>query len=150
MQRPHLLNGAAVRRLVVERDQPGRIPVQPPGGFVGVDVFFVISGYLITTILAREISEERFSLVDFYHRRIRRLFPALIVVLAVTSALAWAILMPREFRDYGRTLAWEQQLDAKLEALTLEQINAAFRRHINLPEISIVKGGDFKAAKAYE
>ena len=52
--------------------------------------------------------------------------------------------------QYGRTLAWDEQLDAKLDALTLEQINTAFRRHINAREISIVKGGDFKAAKAYQ
>ena len=46
-----------------------------PGGFVGVDVFFVISGYLITTIIAREIGAGTFSILDFYERRIRRIFP---------------------------------------------------------------------------
>ncbi|HEV3215056.1 MAG TPA: pitrilysin family protein [Vicinamibacterales bacterium] len=51
---------------------------------------------------------------------------------------------------YGRTLAWDEQLDGKLAALSLEQINAAFRRHINTAAVSIVKGGDFKAAKAYQ
>ena len=51
--------------------------------------------------------------------------------------------------QYGRTLSWDQQLDAKLEALTLEQVNAAFRRHVIPAAISIVKGGDFKAAKVY-
>jgi zinc protease len=53
-------------------------------------------------------------------------------------------------QQYGRTLAWDGELDTKLEALTLEQVNSAFRRHINPSEISIVKGGDFKAAKVYE
>jgi zinc protease len=52
--------------------------------------------------------------------------------------------------QYGRTLAWDEQLDAKLEALTLDQVNAAFRRHINGASVSIVKGGDFKAAKVYQ
>ena len=52
--------------------------------------------------------------------------------------------------QYGRTLDWDQQLDAKLEALTLDQVNAAFRRHINAADISIVKGGDFKAAGVYQ
>jgi zinc protease len=52
--------------------------------------------------------------------------------------------------QYGRTLSWDEQLDAKLAALTLDQVNAAFRRHVNPAAISIVKGGDFKAAKAYE
>src|SRR5438477_129644 len=51
--------------------------------------------------------------------------------------------------QYGRTLAWDEQLDAKLEALTLDQVNAAFRRHVIPAAISIVKGGDFKAAKVY-
>jgi len=52
--------------------------------------------------------------------------------------------------QWGRTLAWDEQLDAKLEALTLDQVNAAFRRHVNPAAVSIVKGGDFKAAKAYQ
>ena len=52
--------------------------------------------------------------------------------------------------QYGRTLAWDEQLDAKFEALTLDQVNAAFRRHVNPAAISIVKGGDFKAAKVYQ
>ena len=77
-----------------------------PGGFVGVDVFFVISGFLITGIIARETDEGRFSFLEFYHRRIRRLYPALTTVLAVTTAVGWLLMMPREFRDYGRTLAW--------------------------------------------
>ena len=51
--------------------------------------------------------------------------------------------------QYGRTLAWDQQLDAKLDALTLDQVNAAFRRHVNASQVSIVKGGDFKRASVY-
>jgi peptidoglycan/LPS O-acetylase OafA/YrhL len=57
-------------------------PDAMPGGFVGVDVFFVLSGFLITGIIARELGQKRFSLTGFYARRIRRIFPALIVVLA--------------------------------------------------------------------
>jgi len=52
-------------------------PTQLPGGFVGVDVFFVISGYLISTIIFRSLEKESFSFLDFYARRIRRIFPAL-------------------------------------------------------------------------
>jgi zinc protease len=52
--------------------------------------------------------------------------------------------------QYGRTLAWDRDMDAKLEALTLDQINAAFRRHITPAQISIVKGGDFRAANVYQ
>jgi zinc protease len=51
--------------------------------------------------------------------------------------------------QYGRTLAWDEQLDAKLQALTLDQVNAAFRRHVNPAEVSIVKGGDFKRVNVY-
>jgi zinc protease len=52
--------------------------------------------------------------------------------------------------DDDRTLAWDEQMDAKLDALTLEQVNAAFRRHVDASAISIVKAGDFKAADVYQ
>jgi len=76
------------------------------GGFVGVDVFFVISGFLITTILVRDLEDptRRFSLADFYVRRIRRIFPALLTVLAVTALLATYILLPRDFDDLSKSL----------------------------------------------
>jgi zinc protease len=51
--------------------------------------------------------------------------------------------------EFGRTLAWDEQIDARLEALTVDQVNAAFRRHVTLEQLSIVKAGDFKAAGAY-
>ncbi|MFM7347934.1 MAG: acyltransferase family protein [Erythrobacter sp.] len=73
-----------------------------PGGFVGVDVFFVISGYLITAILAREIAEGRFSLAGFYERRARRILPPLAVVLAATLLVGWHLLMPEELLRLGR------------------------------------------------
>jgi peptidoglycan/LPS O-acetylase OafA/YrhL len=61
---------------------------QVSGGFVGVDIFFVISGYLITSLILGEMAEGRFSLLSFYERRIRRIFPALFLVLAVSSVLS--------------------------------------------------------------
>ena len=67
------------------------------GGFIGVDIFFVISGFLITGIIARELYEKRFSLVEFYERRIRRIFPALIVVLSVVLVLGWLWLLPNAY-----------------------------------------------------
>lgn len=75
------------------------------GGFVGVDVFFVISGYLITGIIAGEIRSGRFSLARFYERRIRRIFPALFVMLACSTAAALLLFMPRELKDYSQSLA---------------------------------------------
>jgi len=66
------------------------------GGYVGVDVFFVISGYLITSILAREVAENRYSLASFYERRARRIFPALLVVFAFTLLASPFFLLPSE------------------------------------------------------
>ena len=74
------------------------------GGFVGVDVFFVISGYLITGIVARELDEGTFTFANFYARRIKRICPALFAVLAVSSIAALFILIPDELRFYGRSL----------------------------------------------
>ena len=74
------------------------------GGYVGVDVFFVISGYLISSIILREVGERRFTFLGFYERRIRRIFPALFVVLAATTAAAWFILPPQQMQTYGQSL----------------------------------------------
>jgi peptidoglycan/LPS O-acetylase OafA/YrhL len=74
------------------------------GGFIGVDIFFVISGYLITKILLKELNEGRFSISAFYVRRVRRIAPALIAVLLVTTAVAYFILLPSELKDYARSL----------------------------------------------
>lgn len=75
------------------------------GGYVGVDVFFVISGFLITSLIESEIGGGRFSLVHFYERRVRRIFPALFALLFVTAALAFTVLFPRAFVDYAKTVA---------------------------------------------
>lgn len=77
------------------------------GGFVGVDVFFVISGFLITSILFREISAQRFSFVDFWARRARRIIPALSVVLLATLALGWLLLTAKDFSELGRTVRYQ-------------------------------------------
>jgi peptidoglycan/LPS O-acetylase OafA/YrhL len=76
-------------------------PDAAPGGFVGVDVFFVISGFLITGIIARELELGRFSLIEFYNRRIRRIFPALIVVLCATLVLGWLWMLPQALAQLG-------------------------------------------------
>ena len=66
------------------------------GGYVGVDIFFVISGYLITSILRREIAEGRFSLLRFYEHHIRRIFPALFVMLGVVFLFSLMTFVPEE------------------------------------------------------
>ena len=77
------------------------------GGFVGVDVFFVISGFLITSILFREISAGRFSFVDFWARRARRIIPALSVVILATLAMGWLLLTAKDFSELGRTVRYQ-------------------------------------------
>ena len=73
------------------------------GGFVGVDVFFVISGYLITTILLNEIESDRFSFLNFYERRARRILPALFFVMLVCIPFAWMWMMPNQLKDFAQS-----------------------------------------------
>jgi peptidoglycan/LPS O-acetylase OafA/YrhL len=81
------------------------LPSALPGGFCGVDVFFVISGYLIGTHLLESIAVGHFSFAQFYARRVRRLFPALAVVLAAVWGFGWIILSGPEFETLGRHIA---------------------------------------------
>jgi peptidoglycan/LPS O-acetylase OafA/YrhL len=77
------------------------------GGFVGVDVFFVISGYLITSIICREIEAGRFSLYDFWARRARRILPALSVVMAAALVVGWLLLPPNDYAHLGREIRYQ-------------------------------------------
>ncbi|MGD0192293.1 MAG: acyltransferase family protein [Rhizomicrobium sp.] len=74
------------------------------GGFVGVDVFFVISGFLITSLIVDEMNQGQFSIVRFYERRIRRIFPALFVMLAAATVAAYFLLFPADLIRYARSL----------------------------------------------
>ncbi len=74
------------------------------GGFVGVDVFFVISGYLITTILIEDIEKKRFSIVNFYERRARRILPALFFVMIVCIPFAWMWMLPYPLENFGQSI----------------------------------------------
>ena len=74
------------------------------GGFVGVDVFFVISGYLITTILIEDIENKRFSIVNFYERRARRILPAMYSVLLISSVVSTLLMSPEQLKDFGQSL----------------------------------------------
>ena len=74
------------------------------GGFVGVDVFFVISGYLITSIILAELEQGKFSIVNFYERRARRILPALFLVMLVCIPFAWLWLLPSDMKDFSQSL----------------------------------------------
>jgi peptidoglycan/LPS O-acetylase OafA/YrhL len=75
------------------------------GGFIGVDVFFVISGFLITNILLDELEQGKFSVARFYERRARRILPALFVVLLVCLPFAWLWMLPSALMTFSDTLA---------------------------------------------
>ena len=81
-------------------------PKAMPGGYLGVDVFFVISGFLITGIIERARLQNTFSFADFYERRIRRIIPALYFMMAVTLVPAAMKLWPGEFENFGKSLKY--------------------------------------------
>jgi peptidoglycan/LPS O-acetylase OafA/YrhL len=74
------------------------------GGFIGVDIFFVISGFLITRMIATEMAERRYSIWTFYERRARRILPALFFMLLVTTLAAVILLFPVDLQVYSRTM----------------------------------------------
>jgi peptidoglycan/LPS O-acetylase OafA/YrhL len=80
-------------------------PTLLPGGFIGVDIFFVISGFLITSILLKDMEAGTYSIKHFYARRVRRIFPALSVVLFFCLALGWVVLTAVEYRSLGKHVA---------------------------------------------
>ncbi|RYF45069.1 MAG: acyltransferase, partial [Comamonadaceae bacterium] len=92
------LRAIAVLAVVIFHASPRWLP----GGFIGVDIFFVISGFLISGILLDGLARSDFSYADFYARRIRRIFPALSLVLSATFLFGWYILLPDEFRQLGK------------------------------------------------
>lgn len=92
------LRAIAVIAVVLFHAKPNNLR----GGFVGVDVFFVISGFLISGIVLTDLQQGRFSFSNFYTRRIRRIFPALVLVLIPTLAFGWFVLTPDEYKQLGR------------------------------------------------
>ncbi|WP_313168255.1 acyltransferase family protein [Massilia oculi] len=92
------LRAVAVIAVVLYHGWPNYLP----GGFIGVDIFFVISGYLITSIILSALEQDRFSILEFYARRVRRIFPALLLVLAATIGFGWFVLLPDEFKQIAR------------------------------------------------
>lgn len=80
-------------------------PTWVKGGFVGVDIFFVISGFLISTIIFENLSKDSFSFFEFYSRRVKRIYPVLLVVLSVCFLFGWFALLADEFKILGKHLA---------------------------------------------
>jgi peptidoglycan/LPS O-acetylase OafA/YrhL len=95
------LRGVAVLAVLLFHGFPGLLR----GGFIGVDIFFVISGYLSTDILLGNQDRGRFRLFDFYRHRVRRIFPTLVVVLAACFAFGWLVLFADEFARLGEHIA---------------------------------------------
>ncbi len=95
------LRAIAVLSVVGYHAFPRRIQ----GGFIGVDIFFVVSGFLISTILFGSLERNSFSFIEFYSRRIRRIFPALLVVLIAALTAGWLVLLSSEYKQFGAHLA---------------------------------------------
>ena len=94
------LRAIAVGAVVLHHAFPDALP----GGFVGVDIFFIISGYLISSIILAGLQKQRFEFLDFYARRIKRIFPALFVVLCTVIAMGWFQLLPVDYKQLGKHL----------------------------------------------
>ena len=82
------------------------------GGFVGVDIFFVISGFLITGLILKDLDLGEFSIFDFWERRIRRILPALALIVLATLAIGWFLFLPSDFKEMGLSVLWQASLAA--------------------------------------
>jgi peptidoglycan/LPS O-acetylase OafA/YrhL len=100
--RPDIDGLRAVAVLSVVAEHAGIVVFR--GGYIGVDIFFVISGYLIGHIIWSEVEEKKFSIFSFWERRVRRIFPALVAMLATTFIAGYVYLMPLDFREFSRSL----------------------------------------------
>lgn len=92
------LRAVAILSVVIFHAFPSGLP----GGFAGVDIFFVISGFLISSIVFRSLQRGDFSFAEFYAHRVKRIFPALIVVLTACYTFGWFVLLPDEFKQLGK------------------------------------------------
>src|ERR1700675_1487781 len=84
------------------------------GGFIGVDVFFVISGYLITPLVLTSLQAGTFRLSEFYRRRVRRIVPALLLVMLTCCLFGWLLLLPSELQSLGKSMSWSAPFLANL------------------------------------
>ena len=95
------LCAVAVLLVVIFHAFPGRTP----GGFIGVDIFFVISGFLISSVIFSNLEGGSFSIAGFYNRRIRRIFPALLIVMGCSLAFGWATFFADEYTQLAKHVA---------------------------------------------
>ena len=102
------LRAIAVSAVILYHAQITIMGHQPfKGGFIGVDIFFVISGYLITSIILKEfLVTGSFSFKNFYQRRIRRILPALLLVMVASLPFAWMYLLPSSFIDFSKSILY--------------------------------------------
>ena len=96
------LRGLAVALVVIYH----AFPELPSGGFIGVDIFFVISGYLITQLALSGLHTSRFSVAEFYKRRVRRIVPALLVLMTACCIFGSLVLLPTELHWLGKSVGW--------------------------------------------
>ena len=103
-----LIRAIAVGAVILYHAQITIFGHQPfKGGFIGVDIFFVISGYLITSIILKElVTTGSFSFKHFYERRVRRILPALLFVMLVSLPFAWIYLLPTSYVDFSKSILY--------------------------------------------
>ena len=89
------------------------------GGYVGVDIFFVISGYLITSLIIKTETEGGFSYADFYARRARRILPALLFMIFIVTLCFYAIFLPHDLIEYGKILIYTVLMGADRKSTRL-------------------------------
>ena len=102
------------------------------GGFIGVDIFFVVSGFLISTILFGSLEKDSFSFVEFYSRRIRRIFPGLIVVLIAAFTAGWFLLLADEYKQFGSDVWPEEPASSPISFCGKRAAISTMRRKQNL------------------
>ena len=84
------------------------------GGFIGVDVFFVVSGYLIVSLIFTDLQEGKFSMMQFWERRARRIIPAVVVLVAVVLAAGWFLLLPDDYVQLAKSASFQSVFAANI------------------------------------
>ena len=121
------LRAIAVGAVILYHAQITILGYEPfKGGFIGVDIFFVISGYLITSIILNEmLITGTFSFKYFYERRIRRIIPVLLFVMLVSFPFAWIYLIPNSFIDYSKSILYSLGFTSNIDAITCNSLASA-------------------------